>query len=84
MVQGEQALADLLVGEVDGPAIGSGHGFVELLVREIEPGRPLVVEVGQRALLQFHRAFGVPRHETRAYSPRKRLRFLDLRNEALS
>ena len=55
-IQRQQAAEDFFVGGfggVVGPAVGGGDGLVELLVREIEPGRALVVEVGQRALLEI-------------------------------
>ena len=37
-VEGEQAFENLFVGEVGGPAVGSGDGLVEFAVREVEPG----------------------------------------------
>jgi hypothetical protein len=56
LVEREQALEDLLVGEVGGPAIG-GDRRVQLPVDVVEPGRALVVEVGERSLLQLLGAF---------------------------
>ena len=53
LVEREQALEDLLVGEVGGPAVGGGDRRVQFLVDVVEPGRALVVEVRERALLQF-------------------------------
>ena len=52
-VQRQQPLQDLLVGQVVRPAVGVEHGAVELLVGQIEPGWALVVQVGERALLQL-------------------------------
>src|SRR5262245_45230481 len=43
------------------PTVGIEHGPIQLLVRDIQPGRALVVEVGQRALFQigFAGALGI-------------------------
>ena len=52
-VQRQQPAQDLVVGHrrrVVGPAVGGGHRGVERVVRLRQPGRALVVEVGQRAL----------------------------------
>ena len=54
-IQRQQSPEDFVIWQLGGvisPAVGGGDGFVEFLVREIEPGRTLVVEVGQRALLE--------------------------------
>ena len=59
-VEREQALEDLLVGEVGGPAVGGGDCCVQLPVNVAEPGRALVVELGERALLQVLGALLVP------------------------
>lgn len=51
----QQAAEDFVVGHFGGggPAMGSGDGFVEFLVGEVEPGRAGVVKVGQGALLEL-------------------------------
>src|SRR5712664_4560942 len=41
------------VGQFLGPAIGGGHGAVEIAMGVRQPRRPLVVEIGERALLQL-------------------------------
>jgi len=46
------------------PAIGVADGRIQLLVRQIEPGQPLVVEVSQRALLAFSVAVVRPLRST--------------------
>ena len=50
-VQGQQALQDVHVAQAIGPAVGGGYGGVQRRVVVGQPGRPLVVEVGQRPLL---------------------------------
>ncbi len=47
-VEGEEAFEDLLVGEIGRPAVRRGDGGGELFVGEVEPGRPLVVEIFQK------------------------------------
>ena len=42
LVELEQALQDLLVGKVGGPAVGGGDGGVEVAVGVVEPGGALV------------------------------------------
>ena len=64
-VQGQQAFEDVVVGEVVGPAVGVEDGVVERLVGNVEPGRALVVEVGEGALLQLPRTLFVAREHTR-------------------
>jgi len=49
----KQPLQYLLIAEVMRPAIGIADGRIQLPVRQIKPGRSLVVEIGQRALLEF-------------------------------
>jgi hypothetical protein len=44
-VKGEQPCEDLLVGDVLRPAVGVEHSGIELLVREIQPGRAPIVEI---------------------------------------
>lgn len=44
---------NVLVGKVGRPAVGGGHGLVEVAMRVDKPLRLLVVEVGQRALVQY-------------------------------
>ena len=60
-VEGEQAFEDGVVEEVGGPGAGVEDGLVERVVREVEPGRALVVEVGEGSLLElgFGRALGI-------------------------
>ena len=60
-VQQQEPLQDLLVGQVMRPAVGIEHGLIELLVRHVQPGGTLVVEIGERVLRQVGRAcaFGV-------------------------
>src|SRR5665213_1521817 len=51
-VEREQARQRLVLGDVGRPAIGRRHGGVEVAVRVGEPGRPLVVKMGQGAGFQ--------------------------------
>ena len=54
-VEGQQAAYDVVIGGVRRvvvPAIGGGHGPVQLFMRHCQPGRAGVVEVGERAFLQ--------------------------------
>ena len=56
-VELEQPAQDLVVGHggaVVGPAVGDGDGLVEGLVGVGEPGRALVVEVGEGALFRTY------------------------------
>jgi hypothetical protein len=64
-VQGEEALQNLFIAQISGPAVCGGDGGVELLVREVQPGGALVVEVGERALFQLGGAIGVARFKAR-------------------
>ena len=55
LVELEQALEDHVVGEAIapiGPAVGGGDGLVQVAMGMVEPGRALVVEIGERALFQ--------------------------------
>jgi hypothetical protein len=52
LVELEQPLQDLLVREIDRPAVGLGHGGIQIAVRIVEPRGALVVEIGERALLE--------------------------------
>jgi hypothetical protein len=52
-VEREQPLQNLLVAEVGRPAVGGGDGSVEAAVGQGEPGGTLVVQVRERALLEF-------------------------------
>jgi hypothetical protein len=52
-IERQQAFQDLFVAQIVRLAVGIEHGLVELAMGQIEPGRPLVVEVGQRALLEL-------------------------------
>jgi len=52
-VEGEEALQDLGVGEVGGPAVGGEDGGVEGGVGVVEPGGSLVVQVGEGPLVEF-------------------------------
>ena len=52
-VQRQQPLQDLLVAQVVRPAVGVEDRLVQLPVGQVQPGRALVVEVGQGALLQL-------------------------------
>ena len=51
LVQLEQPRQDLLVRKLRGPAIGGRHRGIQLPVRMVEPGRPLVVELREGPLL---------------------------------
>ena len=53
LVQDQQSLQDLFVAEIERPAIRVEHGPVEFLVGQVEPGRALVVYVGQGTLFQL-------------------------------
>jgi hypothetical protein len=48
-VQRQQPRQDLVVGQVSGPPVRGEHGRVERPMRQVEPGQPRVVEVGERA-----------------------------------
>ena len=61
-IQLKEAVEDLIVGHQIGPPICREDGVIELSMDLIEPGRPLVVENGQCALLEF-RFFGSSRVE---------------------
>ncbi len=49
-VQRQQSRQDLVVGQVSGPAVRGEHGRVQRPVRQVEPRRPRIVEVGEGAL----------------------------------
>jgi len=49
----------LVVGQIGGPAVGGGDGGVEFLVGQVQPGRTLVVKVGEGALLELGGALGI-------------------------
>ena len=51
-VQGKQVLQDLFVCKIGGPAVGGGHGGIQFLMGEVQPGGALVVEVREGALPQ--------------------------------
>ena len=51
-VERQQLTERVVVGNVGGPAIGGCDGRIERRVRVVEPLRPSVVEICQRALLQ--------------------------------
>ena len=51
-IQREEFRENLLIAHLGVPAVGGEDGGVELLVGEGEPGRALVVEVRQGALLE--------------------------------
>ena len=53
LVQLKQPLENFLIAqqprlEIRPPAIGSGHRPVEIAVRMVQPGRALIVKIGQR------------------------------------
>jgi hypothetical protein len=52
-IQLQQPRQNLLNAHTRIPAIGGEDGGVEFFVGEVEPGGAFVVEVGERALLQF-------------------------------
>jgi hypothetical protein len=54
-IQFEQFRQRVLFGNVGGPAIGGGDRRIEIALRVGEPLRTCVVEVGERALLEFGR-----------------------------
>jgi hypothetical protein len=64
-IERQESGQEFVVGKFAGPAVGGEDGGVELLVREVEPGRALVVEIRERALLELLRALGVFGHEPR-------------------
>ena len=52
-IQRQQPRQDFFVGQsggVVGPTLGGGHGLVQRGVGALQPGRALVVQVGERAL----------------------------------
>ena len=56
-VERQEPRQRFLFGHIGRPAIGGGDRGVEIAMRVVEPGRPLVVEVGQGALLEDRRGF---------------------------
>ncbi len=65
LIQGEKGGEEVGVGHGGVPAVGGEDGGVELLVREVEPCRALVVEIRQGALFQRGRAGVVFWHDAR-------------------
>ncbi len=65
VVESEEPLKNLVVGHVDGPAIGGEDGCIESAVGVGEPGGALVVQVRERALGQAGSGGGVAGDETR-------------------
>ena len=51
-IERQQPREDFVVRQIRRPAIGGEHGRVQRPVRQVEPRRPRVVEVGQRPLLE--------------------------------
>jgi hypothetical protein len=51
-VERQEARQRLPFADVGRPAISGGDRRVEVAVRVVEPGRPLVIEIGQRAGLE--------------------------------
>ena len=62
-IEGQEARERNLLGNVGRPGIGSGDRHVEVAMRVIEPGGPLVVEIGQSALFQDRGALRVFRQD---------------------
>ncbi len=60
-IQGEQLFQDLLILQIGGPAVRGSDGSIKFLVREIEPGRALVVKFSQRAVFELRGAIGIAR-----------------------
>ena len=54
-VEREQAGEGVVGGNVLGPAVGGGDGAVERVMGVGEPARALIVEIGQRALVELRR-----------------------------
>lgn len=52
-VERQQAGDDLFVTEIVRPAVGGEDGLVQRPVGQVEPGRALVVQVGQGALFEL-------------------------------
>jgi hypothetical protein len=63
LVQLEETRGDFVVRQVRGPATGGGDRSLQLPDGCCEPGRALVVEAGQRSLLQLLRALLVLRQK---------------------
>jgi hypothetical protein len=70
-VEREQALQRVVRRNVLGPTVGARHGAVERVVRVGEPARALVVEVGQRALLEPGRRLDVSRQNAVGIAARR-------------
>jgi hypothetical protein len=51
-VERQEPRQRLFFGEAGGPAIGGGDRGVEVAMRIVEPGRMLVVQIGQDARVQ--------------------------------
>ena len=62
-VEFKQLRQSVFFGNVRGPAVGGGHGGVEIAMGVDEPLRALIVEVGQRALAQLRGRHGVFRQD---------------------
>ena len=58
-IEREQAGEGVVGGDVLRPAVSGGDGPVEGRVGVGEPARALVVEIGERALLELDRGLGV-------------------------
>ena len=60
-IQRQQPLQNLLIGQVARPAIGCKNGFIQLLVRQFQPGGMGVVQIRERAffLLGLAETFGI-------------------------
>ena len=52
-IRRQQPSENLIIAEIDLPAISREHRCIEFLMGIVEPRRPLIVEVGQRALFEF-------------------------------
>ena len=49
----QQPSQNLLIAQVVGPAVGGADRAIQRAMGGSQPGRPRIVEVGQRALLQL-------------------------------
>ena len=52
-VQRQQPREDFIIAQVDRPAVGGEHGLVQFAMRVVQPRGPLVVEVGQGAVMRL-------------------------------
>lgn len=79
-IQRQQFRQQLVIRNVRRPTVGGEHGFVEAFVDVVQPRGAFVVEVGQRAFLEFRCTVGVLGYESRIAQGYKDLSSLGVLN----